>query len=158
MRAACQRRAALVLVVAVAVLVAGCGGSTTPSRADYGKDVDKICSTLNDRVDAIQKQSPTSVDGIVAYADKLSKAIDDGVRQLKAVQRPDGADGAKAKLWLDELQRQADAARPALAALKDAARRHDTAAIQAAVKRIQQLDGRRVNQLAHDAGARVCGS
>jgi hypothetical protein len=156
-RARFQRAAALVLSVAVAVLAAGCGGSTAPSRADYGKDVDRICATLNDRVEAIQQQSPTTVDGIVAYADKLSKTVDDGVRQLKAVQRPDGEDGAKAKRWLDELQRQADATRPALAALKDAARRRDTAAIQAAVKRIQALDSQKVNQLARDAGARVCG-
>jgi hypothetical protein len=109
-------------------------------------------------VEAIQKQSPTTVDGIVAYADKLSKTIDDGVRRLKAVQRPDGEDGAKAERWLAELQRQADATRPALAELKDAARRRDTAAIQAAVKRIQNLDDQRVNQLARDAGARVCGA
>jgi hypothetical protein len=156
-RARFQRAAPLVLSVAVAVLAAGCGGSTAPSRADYGKDVDRICATLNDRVEAIRQQSPTTVDGIVAYADKLSKTVDDGVRQLKAVQRPDGEDGAKAKRWLDELQRQADATRPALAALKDAARRRDTAAIQAAVKRIQALDSRKVNQLARDAGARVCG-
>jgi hypothetical protein len=156
-RARFQRAAALVLSVAVAVLAAGCGGTTAPSRADYGKDVDRICATLNDRVEAIRQQSPTTVDGIVAYADKLSKTVDDGVRQLKAVQRPDGEDGAKAKRWLDELQRQADATRPALAALKDAARRRDTAAIQAAVKRIQALDSQKVNQLARDAGARVCG-
>jgi hypothetical protein len=142
--------------VIVAVLVAGCGGSSAPSRADYGKDVDKICKTLEDRVDAIQRDTPSTTDELVAYADQLARTLDDGVRELKAVERPDGEDGVKAQRWLDELQRQADAIKPALAALKDAARRKDEAAIKRAVERIQAIDSSRVDQLASDAGARAC--
>ena len=47
---------------------------------------------------------------------------------------------------------------PALADLKKAAQTKDTAAMQRAVKRIQQVDDKKVNQLARDAGARSCGS
>jgi hypothetical protein len=142
--------------VIVAVLVAGCGGSSAPSRADYGKDVDKICKTLEDRVDAIQRDAPSTTKALVAYADQLARTLDDGVRELKAVERPDGDDGVKAQRWLDELQRQADAIKPALAALKDAARRKDEAAIKRAVARIQAIDSSRVDRLASDAGARGC--
>jgi hypothetical protein len=153
MRAGCHRAVSAVIV---AVLVAGCGGSSAPSRADYGKDVDKICKTLEDRVDAIQRDTPSTTEAIVAYADQLARTLDDGVRELKAVERPDGEDGVKAQRWLDELQRQADAIKPALAALKDAARRKDAAAIKRAVARIQGIDSSRVDQLASDAGARGC--
>ncbi len=139
-----------------AVLAAGCGGSSAPSRADYGKDVDKICATLEDRVDAIQRDTPSTTQALVAYADQLVRTLDDGVRELKAVERPDGEDGVKAQRWLDELQRQADAIKPALAALKEAARRKDEAAIKRAVARIQGIDSSRVDRLASDAGARGC--
>jgi hypothetical protein len=155
MRGGCHRA---VPAVVVALLVAGCGGSSAPSRADYGKDVDKICKTLEDRVAAVQRDTPKTTDELVAYADELTRALDDGVRELKAVERPDGEDGAKAQRWLDELQREADTVRPALAALKDAARRKDEAAIKRAAARIQSLDSRRVDQLAREAGARGCSS
>jgi hypothetical protein len=153
MWAGCQRA---VLAAIVAVLVAGCGGSSAPSRADYGKDVDKICATLEERVAAIQRDTPTSTDQLIAFADDLGQALDDGVRKLEAVDRPDGDDGVKAKRWLDELQRQADSVKPALAALKDAARRNDVAAIRRAVQRIQAIDSSRVDALARAAGARGC--
>jgi hypothetical protein len=153
MWAGCHRAVPAVIVAAV---VAGCGGSSAPSRADYGKDVDKICATLEARVDAIQRNTPTTTDELIAFADDLGKALDDGVRKLEAVERPDGDDGVKAKRWLDELQRQADAVKPALAALKDAARRKDVAAIRRAAQRIQSIDSSRVDALARAAGARGC--
>jgi hypothetical protein len=152
-RAGCHRA---VVAVIVAALVAGCGGSSAPSRASYGKDVDKVCATLEDRVTAIQRDAPSTPDELVAYADQLARALDDGVRKLKAVERPEGDDGVKAQRWLDELQRQADAVKRALAALKDAARRNDEAAIKRAAERIQSIDSGRVDELASAAGARGC--
>jgi hypothetical protein len=158
MRAGCHRAAGALIVVALAAIASGCGGSSAPSKATYGKDVDKLCATLDDRVSAIQKKAPTTTDELVAFADDLQKVIDDGVRQLSEVKRPDGADGDRADAWIEELTRQKDQAiRPALAALKDAARKKDTAAIQRAVKRIQQVDEKKVNQLAREAGSRSCG-
>lgn len=146
------------MVVALAALAAGCGGSSVPTKATYGKKVDKVCSTLDDRVSAIQKKVPQTTDELVAFADDLQKVIDDGVRQLSEVKRPDGTDGDKAEAWIKELTRQKDEAiKPALADLKKAAQNKDTAAIQRAVKRIQQVDEKKVNQLARDAGARSCG-
>ena len=158
MRAGCHRAAALLIVAAVAAVAGGCGGSSAPTRATYGKNVDKLCATLDDRVSAIQRKAPTTTDELVAFADDLGRVIDDGVRQLSDVKRPDGADGEKADRWIKELTRQKDEAiKPALAELKDAARKKDTAAIQRAVQHIQQVDEKRVNQLAREAGARSCG-
>jgi len=158
MPAGCHRAVAPLIVIALAAIAGGCGGSSAPSKATYGKDVDKLCSTLDDRVSAIQKKAPTTTDELVGFADDLEKVIDDGVRQLSEVKRPDGADGDKADAWIKELTRQKDEAiKPALAALKDAARKKDTAAIQRAVQRIQQVDEKKVNQLAREAGSRSCG-
>jgi hypothetical protein len=159
MRAGCHRAAALLILAAVALAATGCGGSSAPTRATYGKKVDKLCATLDDRVSAIQKQAPSTTEELVDFADQLEKVIDDGVRQLSEVKRPDGADGDKADAWIKELTRQKDQAiKPALADLKKAAQRKDTAAIQRAVKRIQQVDENKVDRLAQAAGARSCGS
>ena len=71
------------------------------------------------------------------------------MRRLSEVRRPAGADGDEADAWINELTRQKDQAiNPALADLKKAARTKDTAAIQRAVRRIQQVDDKKVNQLA----------
>jgi hypothetical protein len=159
MRAGCHRAAGVLIVLALAAIVGGCGGSSAPSRASYGKEVDRLCATLDDRVSALQKKAPQTTDELVAFADDLQKVLDDGVRQLSEVKRPDGADGDKADAWIEELTREKDQAiKPALAELKKAAQTQDTAAIQRAVKRIQQVDEQKVNQLARDAGARSCGS
>ena len=158
MRAGCHRAAGALIVVVLAAIANGCGGSSAPTKATYGKDVDKLCATLDDRVSAIQKKAPTTTDELVSFADDLQKVIDDGVRQLSEVKRPDGADGDKADAWIKELTRQKDQAiKPALAELKTAARKKDTAAIQRAVKRIQEVDEKKVNQLARAAGSRSCG-
>jgi hypothetical protein len=158
MRAGCHRAAGVLIVIALAVIASGCGGSSAPTKATYAKNVDKLCSTLDERVSAIQKKAPTTTEELVAFADDLEKVIDDGVRQLSEVERPDGADGDKADAWIKELTRQKDRAiKPALAELKDAARSKDTAAIQRAVKRIQRVDEKKVNQLAREAGSRSCG-
>ena len=149
----------MLIVVALAAIASGCGGSSAPSRATYGKKVDKLCTTLDDRVSAIQKKAPQTTDELVAFADRLQKVLDDGVRQLSEVQRPDGSDGDKATAWINELTREKDQAiKPALADLKKAAQSKDTAAMQRAIKRIQQVDEKKVDQLAQDAGARSCGS
>jgi hypothetical protein len=158
MRAGCHRAAWGLILVALAAIATGCGGSSAPSKATYGKNVDKLCQTLDDRVSAIQKKAPQTTDDLVAFADDLEKVIDDGVKQLSEVERPDGADGDKADAWIKELTRQKDQAiKPALSDLKKAAQSKDTAAIQRAVKRIQQVDEQKVNQLARAAGARSCG-
>jgi hypothetical protein len=152
-----MKRRAGVLFAVLCIAPAGCGGSTAPSRADWAKDVDRICATLDDSVEALQREAPTGTDELGSFADRLGRVIDDGVRRLRAVPRPEGDDGAKAQRWLDELARHdARVVKPALAALKDAARRRDAAAIQRAVQRIQRADDSRVKALARQAGARGC--
>jgi len=152
-----MKLAAVVLAVSLCAALAACGGSSAPSRASYGKDVDKVCATLGARVAAIQSDEPQTPDEIAGFAERLERAIDDGVRELRAVQRPDGEDGVRAGRWLDALQRQNDeVVKPALAELQAAARRGDMAAVRRAVERLQRSDSPRVDRLAREAGARDC--
>jgi hypothetical protein len=152
-----MKLAAVVLAVTLCAALAACGGSSAPSRASYGKDVDRVCATLRARVAAIQRDEPQTPDEIAGFAQSLERAIDAGVRELRAVQRPDGADGEKAARWLDALQRENDdVVKPALTELEHAGRRGDTAAVRRAVERLQRSNSPQVDRLAREAGARDC--
>src|SRR3954464_13564113 len=135
MRAGCHRAAGVLLVVALGVIAGGCGGSSAPSRASYGKEVDRLCATLDDRVSAIQRKAPQTTDELVAFADDLQKALDEGVREVAEVERPDGDDGDKADAWISALTREKDQAiKPALTDLKKGAQTKVPAPLHRAFK------------------------
>ena len=144
--------ALLAALVGVGVLT-GCGGSAAPTRATYGKKVDKVCSDTQARVSAIQGEKRRSNEDLVRFADDLGKALDDGVRKLREVDRPDGADGEKARRWLDALARDnATVVKPALAELAAAARRGDVAGMRRAAQKVQASNSARVDELGREAG------
>ncbi|MGZ6643937.1 MAG: hypothetical protein ACXVFT_19210 [Solirubrobacteraceae bacterium] len=148
-----------VLTVAIALPLAACGSSDTPTKAQYGQNASRVCAQLESKTNDAAAGSPTTPDQIVAYADRLQKVLEDGVQQLDNVKRPAGKDGEKAKAYVDELRREVETQiKPALAQLKDAARKNDAAAVQSAAKRIQGLDDSKIKQLARDAGATGCAS
>ena len=77
--------AGVLMVVALAALATGCGGSSAPTKATYGKKVDKLCTTLDDRVSAIQKKAPQTTDELVAFADSLQKVLDVKAPEIQAI-------------------------------------------------------------------------
>ena len=143
MRAGCHRAAGLLIVVALAVARHRMRRLVGPHARHLRQERRQ---GLRDARRARQRRSrskaPKTTDELVAFADELEKVIDDGVRQLSAVKRPDGADGDKAERWINELTRQKDRGRssPRSPSSRRRRRRKDTAAIQRAVKRIQQVD------------------
>jgi formate dehydrogenase maturation protein FdhE len=153
-----RRRRATAPIAAVALLLAGCGGSGgAPTRAEYARNADRLCVQLEQQVSAAERGSPTSAAEIGAYADRVARALSRGVQALDNVRRPDGRDGAKAKAYIDELRRQVDdEARPALRELKAAAARGDKAGVQAAVQRLRTVDSSKLDRLARAVGADGC--
>ncbi len=152
-----MRSRLLPALLAAALLVAGCGGDKAPSRAQYGKNASRVCAQLEKKTNDAAQGSPTTPDEIAAYADRLAKVLDDGVRSLDNVERPDGKDGEKAKAYVDELRRQIDGkVKPALSDLRTAAKKGDTAGVQAAAQKIRAVDSTRIKRLAREAGATGC--
>ena len=105
MGAGCHRAAGLLVVVALAAIASGCGGSSAPTKATYGKNVDKLCATLDDRVSAIQKKAPQTTDELVAFADELQKVIDDGVASSARSSGPTAPTARRPSAWIKELTR-----------------------------------------------------
>ena len=149
---------ALALSAAAALLLTGCGGgSGAPTKAEYARNADRLCTQLEQQVNEAESGSPSSAAEIGAYADRVARALSRGVEALDNVRRPDGKDGATAKAYVDELRRQVDEeARPALRDLKTAAARGDKAGVQAAVQRLRSVDNSKLNRLARAAGAESC--
>ena len=149
-----------VLLAATALFVAGCGGGDqAPSKAQYGKNASRVCAQLEKKTNDAAQGSPTTPQEIAAYADRLSKVLSDGVQSLDNVQRPQGKDGEAAKAYVDELRKQIDGqVKPALADLKNAAQKKDTAGVQAAAQKIRAVDNSKIKKLARQAGATGCAS
>jgi formate dehydrogenase maturation protein FdhE len=149
---------ATAVVAATVLLLAGCGGgSDAPSRAEYARNAERLCTQLEQQVNEAESGSPSSAAEIGAYADRVARALSRGVQALDNVRRPEGEDGVKAKAYVDELRRQVDTeARPALRDLKAAAARGDKAGVQAAVQRLRTVDSSKLDRLARAVGAEGC--
>lgn len=148
-------------LAALAVLVAGCGssGDQAPTKAEYSRNVSRVCAQLEQQTNAASQGSPTTPQQVAAFADRLSKVLDKGVHSVENVKRPDGKDGEKAKAYVDELKKQVDTElKPALDDLKQAAQKNDKAGVQAAAAKIRAIDSSKTKQLARAAGADGCAS
>jgi hypothetical protein len=147
-------------LASAALLAAGCGGgSSAPSKAEYSKNIARVCAQIEKQTNQAAQGAPNTPQQIAAYADRLSKVLDKGVQSVDNVQRPDGKDGEKAKAYVDELRKQVDTElKPALNDLKTAAQKNDKAGVQAAAARIRSIDSSKTKNLARAAGANGCAS
>jgi len=143
-------RRAAALLAATALVTAGCGGGSGGrlSKADYAKQADAICSKYNRKVEALG--APKSLADIVGFADKALALTRQGNGELKGL-KPPKSEEQTAKEWVA----QNDLVAKAVADLRDAAKKNDRLAIQAALRRGQAAN-RTGNGLARDLGLRVC--
>ena len=142
-----MRRFALAFVVVLAV-VAGCGGSSRLSKAEYAKRADAICTKYNAKLKALAR--PTNISALPDYVDKalpLARKGDDELRALK----PPKDEEQTAKEWLD----QSDSVVGSMERLRDAAKKGDRAGIQTALNEASSAN-RTANGLARRLGLRVC--
>jgi outer membrane murein-binding lipoprotein Lpp len=92
--------------LAAAVLLAGCGGHESPSRAQFIARADRICTQVNTQFPAIQRTLSstlgTSSPDLHAAADALDRAHRLGVRgltRLRALAVPHGDEALVSSLW-----------------------------------------------------------
>jgi hypothetical protein len=143
-------RAAIVAAAILGLVVAGCGGGGGGrlSKDDYAKQADAICSKYNRKIQALG--APKSLADIGGFADKALKVTRQGNAELSSLKPPKNEDQT-AKEWIAQNELVAKA----VADLRDAAKKTDKAAIQAALKRGQNAN-KSANGLARDLGLRVC--
>jgi hypothetical protein len=143
-------RAAVVAAAILGLVLGGCGGGgrSRLSKDDYAKQADAICSKYNRKIQALG--TPKSLADIGGFADKALKVTRQGNAELSSLKPPKNEDQT-AKEWIAQNELVAKA----VADLRDAAKKNDKPAIQAALKRGQSAN-KSANGLARDLGLRVC--
>ena len=142
-----------------ALAFAACGGDDKPTKAEFIKNADKVCSDLDARTEKLTQSEPDSVQEIAQLARDLKKTAQDAVKDVRALEVPSGADGDKAKEWQDAVASEAeDKLIPAVDELEKAAEANDKEAIVAAAQSIQSLESTKSDQLAKEIGLKECGN
>ena len=142
--------------LAASLALAACGGGDAPSKEEFARDADTICSDLEKAGDRLSQQSPDSAKELVGFVDDAKKEIDEAVGRLEDLEVPDGDDGEKAQEFKDEVNKNADTIGSALDDMKAAAEKNDVQGIQAAAKKAEDVDEEKADQLARDIGADKC--
>ena len=145
------------LALITAGVVAGCGGSDTPSNQGYADKADKVCADTQARVATLSKSNPRSRAELLHYIEQLKVTANDGVKRLKALDPPSGDAGKTAKQFTDLLEQQyQDEVVPALDQLHQAVVDRNKKALKAASKKLNAIDDTESNRLATKLGAKGC--
>ena len=132
-------------------LAAGCGGSSNGqrlTREQYAARADAVCSKYKQKTDALSR--PSTLSGLADVSDQLLPLLHDARGELRAL-RPPRNEEATAKAWVDEF----DVIIDDVEKIRDAAKKNDTAAVQAAARPALRHD-QHSNDLATQLGMTVC--
>ncbi len=141
----------------LALGIAGCGGDDGPTKKEFAADANKICQDIERQSQNLGESQPDSLSEISSFADKAEKTVRDGVSRLQKLERPSGADGDKAKQFVDRLKSELDTKFvPALRELKTAAEEKDAKGLRSAAEKLQKVDTTESDKLARELGATAC--
>jgi hypothetical protein len=138
-------------VLLAILLVAGCGGSSNGqrlSREQYAAKADAVCSKYKHKTDALSR--PASLAGLAAVSDQVLPLLRDARGELGRL-RPPESEQATATAWLDQF----DLITTDVKKIRDAAKKNDAAAVQAAAQPALQHN-QHSNDLATQLGMTVC--
>lgn len=119
-----MKRLALVLPLLLPIaLLAGCGGSSGLSKADYVSKAEALCKKANADVKALP--FPQSTAGISDYAAKIVSIADQTTKDLVALEAPDADKADLQKKVLEPLQQQVEDGKEYAAKIKAAVESKD---------------------------------
>ena len=156
-----RARATAALAAFAALAVAGCG-EDKPTKAEYIAQVDRICKRAQPAERRLSREfaGVRQAGGARAKRRRLQSALDDAVstetdilKDLKAVERPEGAAGDEAQRFFRSFEQDLSLLRK----LSSAVKLNNAVAFQQAV---QQINARRgtTKGVAQGYGFKVCGS
>lgn len=109
-----MKKTAIALTACAALTLAACGGDKTLTKAEFTKQANAICSSMEKKVEAAGKKVATEKPGasmdemMKNVVDKVSPIIDETVTKLRALKAPeDMQDDVDA--MLDAVQSDTDA-------------------------------------------------
>lgn len=133
-----------------AVVAAGCGGggSKTLSKADYGTQLNQICTDYN----AKQKEigEPASLADVADKGPKILDEFDKAISKAEKLKAPD-----EIKATRDEFLAKSKEQRDLLGQLVDAAKANDSAKAQELGTKLDPLS-KETDALANQLGAPAC--
>ncbi len=138
-----------VWALAIALVVASCGGSSGTTRQDWVKAADAICARYGPRIAALGPM-PTGNRAIAAHLRANLALTRPELAEVAALPRPDGADATAIKATVAARDR----ALRALAAAAAAARRGSDPSLQLARA---GTFAKQARAAAADLGLKVCG-
>ena len=147
-------------ILLVSVGLAACGGDddsgSAPSKAEFANNAEKICRDTEKELESIGHgaESPEDV------AKAIDKVIDQGRKaadDLVALERPEGEAGQTAEEFSEGFRSELnDQIVPALEDLQAALEKKDVQAVQAAAKKLQDLETSKSDTAARELGATAC--
>ena len=142
-------------VLLLALVPVACGGSDAPSKDEFVKNAEQICSDAAKQLNDLGKATtPEEV------ADQLDKVIDEtqkSVDDLSELERPVGDAGKQAQRFVAALESDIeDKGIPALEKLRDAIKDKDTQAAQQAYQQLAAIETTDSDKLAKQLGADGC--
>jgi len=134
------------------VLAAGCGSSGSNgqrlTRDQYAAKADAVCSKYKQKTDALSR--PATLSDVAELSGQVLPLLHDARGELRALRPPENEE-ATAKAWLDEFDLIIDDVEK----IRDAAKKNDAAAVQAAATPALRHD-QHTNDLAAQLGMTVC--
>jgi len=153
-----SRRLPLVCTAVLgAAFAAGCGG---PSKEEYAKEANGICSQIQKDLRSVsqggQTNNPTEIN---TRTDQAVKAFSVGVEKIKALDPPGGDAGKQAEQFSAAFERFLNEDyRPGVEKLQAAVSSRDRKAVQTAALGLRSINTQDVNRLAGQLGVSECAS
>jgi hypothetical protein len=139
-----------VLVLAVLVLGAGCGGDEGLSREEFVSEAEAICDEFDQRVNEVDEpESPADVE---RYVNEVRPVVENGLNELRELQPPEEFQ----ERW-DVLMARNDEGLEALDDLAQAGANGDEARVQEIIEDASRRDGES-DRIAQELGLQKCTS
>jgi hypothetical protein len=150
-----MRRLALVPLLALSLLAA-CNSDDAPTKAEFAKEAERICSQAQDDLQDIG-QGAESPDELAGVVEDVVERLRQSVEELNDLERPDGEAGETAERFVDAIDGQiSDEGIPLLEDFRDAVEENDRQAAQQALGKLEQIDESQTDALARQIGAQAC--
>jgi hypothetical protein len=140
--------------------LAGCGGGGS-NKEDFAKDADRICKQVEAALADISTNLAPTPQGFKKQVDRIVARSRTGLKQLKELDRPDGADGETATKFVTSLESEMeDVVFPAFENWTQGLLQKDDKLIRKGVFALQRVGEKpqASDRYARQLGANACGS
>ena len=147
-------------VLVVSLGLVACGGDDdsggAPSKAEFARNAEQICRNTEKQLENIGDDA-SNPDVVANAIDKVIEEARKAADDLVALERPDGEAGQTAEQFSEGFKSELNSQIiPALEQLRDALKKKDVQGVQAAAKKLQELETSKSDKAARELGATAC--